>query len=231
MKYNEEIIGNQIMQERVKKGLTQKELGKLINVSGKQISNYEHGVLMPPLDVLLELCNVFDCELGYLLGEEKYADGTSFQTAMCEELRISKEATQKIKEITGTKTNCVRFGYESKQCQRIFNALLTSKCFRPFFEQMIALDDCLEEDRLLEVELKEELGEELYDKACEIYDSPENFSKEKLSSKDCEAVQKIGKLMDQHQEKIYQEKIARYELHEAFEDLVDDLYPRKKQLK
>lgn len=154
-----------------------------------------------------------------------------FKLLCVRNLGYQKKRLKKIREITGTKSNCVRFGYESKQCQRVFNALLTSKCFRPFFEQMIALDDCLEKDRLLEVELKEELGEELYDKACEMYDFPENFSEENLSVKECEAVQKIGELMDQHQEKTYQEKFARYELHEAFEDLVDDLYPRKKQSK
>ena len=52
MKYNKEQIGNIIKNERKNRGLSQNELGELIFVSGKQVSQYEKGALFPPLSVL-----------------------------------------------------------------------------------------------------------------------------------------------------------------------------------
>lgn len=44
MKYNKEQIGNIIKNERKNRGLSQNELGELIFVSGKQVSQYEKGL-------------------------------------------------------------------------------------------------------------------------------------------------------------------------------------------
>lgn len=46
-----------------------KKLGDKLGVSGKQISNYESGALMPPMDILIKLCEVYECELEFLLNE------------------------------------------------------------------------------------------------------------------------------------------------------------------
>ena len=70
MKYSAEVTGKIIKKERDNRCWSQKTLGDKLGVSGKQISNYESGVLMPPMDILIEMCEVFDCELGYILNEE-----------------------------------------------------------------------------------------------------------------------------------------------------------------
>ena len=51
MEYDFEQIGKSIKEERKKNGWTQEELGKMLCISGKQISNYEKGKLLPPQDV------------------------------------------------------------------------------------------------------------------------------------------------------------------------------------
>ena len=51
MRYDLEKIGKTIHQERDKLKWTQVKLGKKLGVSGKQISNYENGKLLPPQDI------------------------------------------------------------------------------------------------------------------------------------------------------------------------------------
>ena len=64
MRYDLEKIGKTIHQERDKLKWTQVKLGKKLGVSGKQISNYENGKLLPPQDILLKMAALFNCEYG-----------------------------------------------------------------------------------------------------------------------------------------------------------------------
>ena len=57
MIYNEVTIGKIIKQERKNKGWTQEYLGNKLNIVGKQISNYENGITIPPVEVLFKLCD------------------------------------------------------------------------------------------------------------------------------------------------------------------------------
>lgn len=70
MKYNFKEIGARIRAERKKLGLSQQELCDKINLSQRAtLGRFESGTSETPLWVLVELCRVFDCELGYLLCE------------------------------------------------------------------------------------------------------------------------------------------------------------------
>ena len=54
------------------KGLGQKELASLLNLSIGTISNYENGVHSPDLDTLCRLADFFDVTSDYLLGRTEY---------------------------------------------------------------------------------------------------------------------------------------------------------------
>lgn len=110
MKYETELLGKTIRQERNKLNWTQKKLGDKIGVTGKQISNYEHGELLPPLDILEKMCKEFNCELGYLLGEEDYSEGTKLHTIIYDLYGLTPASLQAIKNITGNQ------GYISHSC-------------------------------------------------------------------------------------------------------------------
>ncbi len=76
MKYNIANIGNRLKAERKKAGIkSQNALAEYLNQNNyrsytrQTISKWEHGLEMPPLDVLITLCDLFNCELGYLLCE------------------------------------------------------------------------------------------------------------------------------------------------------------------
>ena len=72
MNYSLEKIGSRIKAERKALGLSQGELAEKCNLrasSRQTVGAWEQGNLLPSVPDLLRLCSLFDCELGYLLGE------------------------------------------------------------------------------------------------------------------------------------------------------------------
>lgn len=57
--------------EREKKHLTQSQLGKLVGLSGAQISRFESGQREPSITTLVKLAEIFGVTVGYLVGVEK----------------------------------------------------------------------------------------------------------------------------------------------------------------
>lgn len=62
-------IGHRIRQLRLEADLTQEQLAnKLTSVKGKSsIANYENGSNLPSDEVKLQMCNIFNCSLDYLM--------------------------------------------------------------------------------------------------------------------------------------------------------------------
>lgn len=139
MRYDQEKTGKLIHDERVKRGWSQAKLGELINVSHKQVSNYELGKLIPPMDVLFALCEVFGCELGYLLGEEDYSEGTRLMNAFCKYSGLAPEAVEALRRAAGTGGDSLGFGHEPERYGRIVGALLASEGFPRVVEAMAEL--------------------------------------------------------------------------------------------
>ena len=90
------LIGKRIKELRKKFGLTQVELGKKLNVTKVSVCCYELGTRTPSLDTLIDLSNVFNVNLDYLIGNDIYV--ISDQT---EEygFKISKEELEFIKTV------------------------------------------------------------------------------------------------------------------------------------
>lgn len=53
---------------REKNGYTQQRLSELLHVSKNSISHYELGKNMPDINILVEMTDIFDVSLDYLLG-------------------------------------------------------------------------------------------------------------------------------------------------------------------
>ena len=74
---------------RVKNGLTQNEIAVKLGVSGQTILNWENGIYEPKINQLIQLADLFNVSVDYLLerkGNEKRVEG------ICKELEtISKE--------------------------------------------------------------------------------------------------------------------------------------------
>ena len=60
-------IGNRIRKYRESRGLSQKELAQLINVSNSRVSNWEQGINRPDVDIFANICMVLKVSPSELL--------------------------------------------------------------------------------------------------------------------------------------------------------------------
>lgn len=66
------VVSEMIKKYRTERGLTTKQLGKLVGLSDGAISMYETAQRRPPVDVCVKLADVFDVSLDLLIrGKEK----------------------------------------------------------------------------------------------------------------------------------------------------------------
>lgn len=97
MNYSIEKIGSRIKAERKALGLSQGELAEKCNLSASSrqtVGAWEQGNLLPSVPDLLRLCSLFDCELGYLLGE--YDRKTKQTTDIFLETGLSADAVSSL---------------------------------------------------------------------------------------------------------------------------------------
>lgn len=98
MKYDPKLIGERIKEGRKNcrttegKRLTQEGLANMLHYKRETVNAWENGKTLPPLDVLFKLCDIFKCELGYLLGEPGYENGTRQETDIVNETGLSEDA-------------------------------------------------------------------------------------------------------------------------------------------
>nr|MBR4281102.1 helix-turn-helix domain-containing protein [Clostridia bacterium] len=59
---------------RKQRRLTQEQLAETMNVSRQTISKWESGEMIPELQKLIELCDLFSCKLDALVREDMFAD-------------------------------------------------------------------------------------------------------------------------------------------------------------
>lgn len=99
------------------------------------------------------------------------------------------------------------------------------------FEALFYLDSMVEEKEILYSKLEQKYGKEVIDKAFEYYSSSTDYfndkNAEKLPSIFYEALFDIDTLISLLPDISYSIKVARYEVREAFERLIDALYPKK----
>ncbi|MGN1298308.1 MAG: helix-turn-helix domain-containing protein [Clostridia bacterium] len=62
------ILGNRIKKERENLNLSREELAKKIGVSYSAIAMYEQGNREPNNEIILKMCEIFDCTMDYLMG-------------------------------------------------------------------------------------------------------------------------------------------------------------------
>ena len=101
MNYNLKIIGGRIKTQRKELGLSQDALSEILNCDRGVLGKYEKGERIPPLDLLLYMCDKFDCDLGYLLGE--YEEKTRVNADICKETGLDEEAIVFLKKMLSYK--------------------------------------------------------------------------------------------------------------------------------
>lgn len=64
--YNKNLFGTRLKQLRKVKKLSQEDLQV---ADRRTVSNWEKGICFPNIDVIIELCNILECDIDYLLGK------------------------------------------------------------------------------------------------------------------------------------------------------------------
>lgn len=98
MVYDYEAIGNRIKAERKSLGKNQEELAEDLGAKRSTVGSWENGLTMPSFQKMIKLCEMFDCEMGYLLCEEGYEGKTRKATDICKETGLSQQAVIKLCE-------------------------------------------------------------------------------------------------------------------------------------
>lgn len=59
---------NNIASERVRLGLSRTRLSEILDIQPRTLCNYETGVTPPSATLIVQLADMFDCSLDYLMG-------------------------------------------------------------------------------------------------------------------------------------------------------------------
>lgn len=70
-------LGDVLTELRKDKGMTQKQLAEMFNISGPTVSSYETGAHQPMIEVLVQYAKTFDVTTDYLLGLSRIPDKLS----------------------------------------------------------------------------------------------------------------------------------------------------------
>lgn len=239
MKYSAIEIGKKIRQNREELGLTQGQLGEMLSKNIKEqksvhaISEYESGKTLPPLQTLFNLCNVFNCDLGYLLGEEEYSDKTKLNTTLVEELGLPYDVIHKIKMISGIEPGIGPFKkYNTSEYKDMFCKLVLSESLTYVLETMNRMKNCNDIPDKEWEKLCKKHGEDLMKRAEEIEHGSIDYEHDpdapKLSKKEIAAWDALLKYEKFCYERSYDNKIWRYDYSEACRQLFDELFPEAK---
>jgi len=69
------IIGDRITILRTRKGITQKKLAQLSNITEASLSRYENGLREPKINTLIKISDVLDSTVDYLIGKTDIENG------------------------------------------------------------------------------------------------------------------------------------------------------------
>lgn len=104
--YDEKAIGKRIQYERNQLGLSQGKFAEKIGLaesSRQVIGKWEKGKLLPHFDHMLKMCELFECELGYLLCE--YDCKTRVATDVKKATGLTEAAINRLMDINKSHIN------------------------------------------------------------------------------------------------------------------------------
>ena len=83
-------LSYKLKEARIKKGLSQIDVAKIINIGNKTISDYERGVSSPDPETIKKLATLYNVTTDYLLGMQ---DNSKLFSARIKELRLERNLT------------------------------------------------------------------------------------------------------------------------------------------
>ncbi len=109
-------FGNNIKELRTKKGMTQKDLANVLNVTAQAVSRWENNEVEPSISTINQMAELFDCSIDELFGKVKKEETKNDENII---INIHEEKEEKKSEPIQVKTNIA----------------LCSCCNKPLYEQ------------------------------------------------------------------------------------------------
>lgn len=231
MEYSKEIVGNIIKTEREKLGISQRDLGEKIGTVGKQISNYENGKLFPPIDALVKLCSVFNCELGYLLGEKQYANGTKEETISADYLGLDEKSVEIIHNITSIFKGHPFSEEVGITYGKALDSIIQSKNFKSLITDLKDLSDDYNDYHHIWDDFESKFDKETKEKTVQIYNGKAEY--DYIDDTDApdlpevyhQSIKMFDDTIDKERDISYRVKVDKYELNESFMNIIRELFP------
>lgn len=115
-------IGKVIREERIANNYSLETLAEKANITRQTLAKWEKGTGSPTVDDLLRLCEVFNCDLGYLVGE--YPCRRRVYSDIQAETGLSELSIEKMTEINKKRSTVI-----GSAKMMILNAILTDNKF------------------------------------------------------------------------------------------------------
>lgn len=176
MRYKPMKLGSMILKCREEKKYSQSKLGEELakrmaddpearKFNRKTIGDWESGRTSPRANALLTLCDIFDCELGYLLEEPGYEDKTRSATDIVRETGLSGEAVHLLQEyrISASKRESDKVNkyiYTDEFIPALISFMLESEDFNRLVERI-----CSQNRKTIEYALKSDVEKEIITEA------------------------------------------------------------------
>lgn len=112
------LFGQRIKEERLKRGLSQQELGELLHVSKVSVCGYEKGTRTPSLETFNKLIEILGMTPDYALGKDikvVYEDDDTYTT------KLSKEDILIIQELRKNQKLYQKFCEDPKRVIDVIN--------------------------------------------------------------------------------------------------------------
>lgn len=185
-------------------------------------------------EYVIAYCNIFCCSADYLFGYTDIKTCDIEIRRICEITGLSEDAIIAIRRITDPTGAFSAVKMQTQESQALLNRLLKAQRFLDFIRGLKDLDDAYLVPTLEKKvwdKLSSQLGKVLFEEALEWHDKLDALYKSpKPRPELCEAVKMVEDTMDTafglQQKFEYDVKISRYELHEIYTALIDELYPR-----
>lgn len=120
MKYNKVEIGQRIREKRKACEISQEKLSKMVGISRSTLIHIEKGDTLPELTPLTKICEILECRVSYILGEDEETRQMKFDietlrmslALQCEVLNDKSEElhqiTQKIEALASMSRNALK---------------------------------------------------------------------------------------------------------------------------
>lgn len=220
---------NEKYRKKYRKGFTQKTVSDWMNVGYVRGKSEKRTIGFPIYSNMILIADCLGVTVGYLTGE---TDMDTFTLEKASDyLHLSGDAIKAVNKVTGSDRSSLDFGYLSQKYRCILNRFFTAKGFHSLVNSMRDLDDCWSSYQGVWQQLSDKLGDRLFKEANDYFSGPTDYlndpNAEELTPEQYKAIGMVDATIDKQIDLNYALKVARYELRETFEGLIDEMYPKE----